>query len=481
MQTSKLYKDIKTLRIQGAQNIAKAAVKCLKLKGISKKKLLSLRPTEPMLKNALDYAEDYGIETTLNHFNEALEKINKFGTRKIKNNSTIFTHCHSSTVISVLKEAKKQGKNFKVFNTETRPLYQGRKTAKELSKLGIDVTQVVDSAAGVALKKSQTMKKVNLVLLGCDAILSDGSVINKIGSGMFAEIAYHHKIPVYIVTDSWKFSPRRVDIEQRNFKEIWKNAPRKIKIKNPAFEIINPKHITGIISELGILKPKEFIKKVKKEYKSIKELICLDMDHTLLDANKSHILSYNKAFKKNNLPETDPEKLKSMFGMLGTKIIKKLYPKLSKKKIEKIRKDRHKILIKETKKYIKPFKGVVSTLKRLRKKYKLAIVSNCTHRQIEILLSTAGISINLFDVIVGYDDVKEPKPAPDEIFRAEKLLHIRADYMVGDSIYDIIAGKKAGIRTVAVLSGNTPKKNLKKKNPDFIIKTLKDLPKVLKC
>ncbi len=79
-----------------------------------------------------------------------------------------------------------------------------------------------------------------------------------------AEIAKVHKKPIYIVSDSWKFYPKNIKIEERDFHEVWKRAPKKIKIRNPAFEKIPKKYISGIISEKGILKYSEFIKKSKK-------------------------------------------------------------------------------------------------------------------------------------------------------------------------------------------------------------------------
>ena len=70
---------------------------------------------------------------------------------------------------------------------------------------------------------------------------------------------------MYIVADSWKFSKKPVKLEQRNWKEIWKTERKKVnlKIKNPAFEFVPKKFITGgIISEFGIMKYKTFINKV---------------------------------------------------------------------------------------------------------------------------------------------------------------------------------------------------------------------------
>ncbi|MBT3404851.1 hypothetical protein HN832_02030 [archaeon] len=245
-----ISKDIKSVKIQGARNIAKAALRAYNLipTKCSKKKLLSLRPTEPMLLNTLNNFEKIGNEKTLNHFDEAQDKINKKVFKLIKKDDVIFTHCHSTNVVSALIYAKAKGKKFEVYNTETRPLYQGRKTARALHKVGIPVTMFVDSAISVALNKEQGTKKVSKVFLGADAILKKG-IINKIGSETIARIAKQEKIPLYIIADSWKKSPKQVKLEQRSFKEIWKKSPREIKIKNPAFELVPKKLITKIITE----------------------------------------------------------------------------------------------------------------------------------------------------------------------------------------------------------------------------------------
>jgi len=263
---NKICNDIKTVKIQGATNIAKAALHAYYLfpNKKTKKILLSLRPTEPLLSHVLELADKVPKQKILAHFKEAQEKINKFVFKIIKNNYKIFTHCHSTNVIRALIYAKKHGKRFEVYNTETRPLYQGRKTAKELSKAGIKVTNFVDSAAEIAIAKQNRNDKeyVNLVLLGADALLKD-AIINKVGSGMIAEIAHHNKIPVYIIADSWKYSTKDVKLEQRDFKEVWNPKENPIHVRNPAFEAINPKYTKGIISELGIMSYSKFLKKIK--------------------------------------------------------------------------------------------------------------------------------------------------------------------------------------------------------------------------
>jgi len=203
----KICKDIKKIKIQGARNVAKAALKAYFMfpSQKTKEKLLYIRPTEPMMQHVLDLAhnQEWGKKDVLEHFDSAQDKINKAVYNLIKPGEVIFTHCHSTNVSGGLIYTKKQGKNFQVYNTETRPLYQGRKTAKKLRKAGIKVTMFVDSAVGVALDKSQGTKQVDKVFLGSDALLDKG-IINKIGSETISRIAEDENIPVYIIADSWK-------------------------------------------------------------------------------------------------------------------------------------------------------------------------------------------------------------------------------------------------------------------------------------
>lgn len=262
---NKIADDIKSVKIQGAINIAKKALYAYSLFPFekTKKKLFSLRPTEPMLVNVLNKIGRFEYKEILQHFSVSQEKINKNVLKLIKNSDIIFTHCHSTNVVKALIFAKKQKKKFEVYITETRPLFQGRKTAKELSRTGIKVTQFVDSAIAFALEKENKKDKIftNKIFLGADALLKNG-IINKVGSKIISELAYNHKIPLYIVSDSWKFTKKNVPIENRNLNEIWDKAPRSIKIKNPAFEFVPKKYITEIISEYGVLNYNDFLKKV---------------------------------------------------------------------------------------------------------------------------------------------------------------------------------------------------------------------------
>ncbi len=209
------------------------------------------------------------------------------------------------------------------------------------------------------------------------------------------------------------------------------------------------------------------------------DLVCIDLDNTLIDSDKPHILAYNLAFKKHNLNQISPARIKKLFGLVGFQIVKRLFPKLKKAEIEKIVDDHDYFLQRKTKKHLKPFKGVKAALKKLKKKYKLVLVSNCRHKEILLILKTVKINPKNFKSLIGNDDVKNPKPWPDEIIKAKKLSHAKAGILIGDSIYDIMAGKKAGVKTIAVLTGNHSYAQLKKEKPDYILKDFNQVLKIL--
>ena len=263
---NQIVRDIKNVKIQGARNIAKAALLAYSLipTKASKKKLLSLRPTEPMMENILDMAEkNYPLSSINSHFDEAQDKINNAVFKLIKNKDIIFTHCHSTNVVNSIIYSHKKGKRFQVINTETRPLFQGRKTAKKLAKAGVKVTMFTDSSIAMAIEKDSKVDPIysTKIFLGADALLRNG-IINKIGSKIIAEIGHEHRVSVYIIADSWKFTKKKIPIENRKLNEIWNRAPKGIKIKNPAFEFVDKKYIAGIVTELGLMKYDKFIKRV---------------------------------------------------------------------------------------------------------------------------------------------------------------------------------------------------------------------------
>jgi methylthioribose-1-phosphate isomerase len=177
--------------------------------------------------------------------------------------------------LSVLYEAKKRGKRFKVYVDETRPLLQGsRLTAWELKQAGIDTTVICDNMAGALMGRG----KIDMVIVGADRIAANGDTANKTGTYALSVLAKAHPqgevspradgIPFYIAAPSSTFdlkakTGKDIPIEQRPADEVRlcgdkQIVPDGVKIYNPAFDVTPAKNITAIITERGVIeKPNE--------------------------------------------------------------------------------------------------------------------------------------------------------------------------------------------------------------------------------
>ncbi len=290
---------IRKLQVQGARNVAIATVKAIQTQAEqtkAKNKTAFLaelkeaqtifsasRETEPLMRNAIRWiitqAQSADTEkvaelsklvvSAVNQFlkdlEDSKERIAEIGAKRIRDDSVVFTHCHSSTVTRLLAKAKADGKNFKVICTETRPAFQGRITAKELVDLDIETTFIVDSAARTFIGS------VDVVIVGADGITSEGNVVNKIGSSGIAVLAHEARVPFYVVSELLKFDPATIQgecekIEQRNPSEVWSEAPTKLTVRNPAFDVTPNRYIHGIICEEGIIAPQTIVEVMRRRY-----------------------------------------------------------------------------------------------------------------------------------------------------------------------------------------------------------------------
>ena len=312
-ELDRIFKDVKALQLQGATSVAKTVIDAvirgqekiiagllnkddfvLRMKEIAKK-LAWAQPTETMAQNILGFIifelQDPEVKSIddckkifkerTNELRNIIEKNEEQFTKnglelmrssiKKSRSLNILTHCHSSGVRSILRAAN-NNVDFRVFNTETRPVFLGRTTAKKMVDDGIDVTMIIDSAAPfVVSNKSGSKFSVDMVLMGSDAVTLNGAAINKIGSYGISLSAFHEKTPLYIVVSLLKikkgiYNILDIPIEIRSCNEVWENAPKGLDIVNLAFDIIPSEFITGFITEFGVLKPEEVKDAVTKNY-----------------------------------------------------------------------------------------------------------------------------------------------------------------------------------------------------------------------
>jgi methylthioribose-1-phosphate isomerase len=200
---------------------------------------------------------------------EINRKIGEKGRALIKDGYGVLTHCNAGglatagfgTALGVIHAAWAQGKRFRVFVDETRPLLQGsRLTAWELVQEKIPAIVLTDNMAGWLMKKGE----IKLVLVGADRIARNGDTANKIGTYGLAILSKWHDIPFYIAAptstlDISLASGRDIPIEERKPEEVThlggkRITPKGIRAFNPGFDVTPHPLIRGIITEKGIVR-----------------------------------------------------------------------------------------------------------------------------------------------------------------------------------------------------------------------------------
>ncbi|MGD9505206.1 MAG: S-methyl-5-thioribose-1-phosphate isomerase [Syntrophobacteraceae bacterium] len=196
-------------------------------------------------------------------------KMGAWGAKVIPQGASILTYCNAGalatadygTALGVIRSAFDADPTIQVYSCETRPFLQGcRLTSYELSHLGIPVTLVTDNSVGSLMQR----KKIDVVVLGADRIAANGDVANKIGTYTVAVLAKTHNVPFYVAAPRSTIDPTIADgdaipIEQRDPKEVTHMcgrlmAPEGVPALNPAFDVTPNKYVTGIITEVGVLR-----------------------------------------------------------------------------------------------------------------------------------------------------------------------------------------------------------------------------------
>ncbi len=181
----------------------------------------------------------------------------------------VLTHCNAGglatseygTALAPMYMAHEQGRKFRVYADETRPLLQGaRLTAWELHGAGIDVAVICDNMAAWLMSEG----KVDLVITGADRIAMNGDTANKIGTYGVATLAKAHRIPFYVAAPSSTFDRttgdgRSIPIEFRDESEIAngfgrRTVPEGVPCCNPAFDVTPGRLISGFITEKGLVR-----------------------------------------------------------------------------------------------------------------------------------------------------------------------------------------------------------------------------------
>jgi len=176
---------------------------------------------------------------------EAAENAARNSVSILPEEGIVLTHSYSSTVRRALELRGKTGRELTVYVTESSPGLEGKQLAKDLIEFGIPVRLIADSAVG------SVISDVDMVLVGADSVLADGSVINKVGTKKIATMASEEEISFCVICESSKFSTVDFLGEPVHFAQT-------------LFDLTPSEYVSKIVTELGSLETQEVEQQIKK-------------------------------------------------------------------------------------------------------------------------------------------------------------------------------------------------------------------------
>jgi len=180
---------------------------------------------------------------------EANRRISGHARQLIRDGQKVLTYSRSRTVVDALIGAHNAGASFEVLCTESRPMGEGIKLARDLAEAGIPVRLSTDAAL------FRLAQQASLIIVGADA-LTNQSVVNKTGTSMLVMAGRHLSCSTYVLSGSEKFVPRGYRLpgeESKPASEISAEPLPGVQIDNRYFESVPLGWIAAFITEEGRL------------------------------------------------------------------------------------------------------------------------------------------------------------------------------------------------------------------------------------
>ncbi|MCT2537305.1 pyrophosphatase PpaX [Aquibacillus koreensis] len=205
--------------------------------------------------------------------------------------------------------------------------------------------------------------------------------------------------------------------------------------------------------------------------------ILFDLDGTLIDTNELIIASFTHTFDKHIPGKYNREQILNFIGPPLVDSFIKVDPVNADEMIQTYRD--HNLSNHDD--FVVAYPTVVETMKKLKVAgYQLGIVTTKVNSTAKRGLTVTGMD-DVFEVLIGLNDVENAKPHPEPILKAISALNANpaTTLMVGDNYHDIEAGKNAGVKTAGVAWTIKGRESLEKLEPDYMLEEMSDLLKIV--
>jgi HAD superfamily hydrolase (TIGR01549 family) len=200
----------------------------------------------------------------------------------------------------------------------------------------------------------------------------------------------------------------------------------------------------------------------------------LDVDGTLVDTNYQHAIAWYRAFRRNDvvLPVW---RIHRHIGMGGDHLVKALGgEEVESEKGDDIR-DAEKELYEELIDEVEPIDGARELIRDLKERgHAVVLASSAKEDEVDHYLDLLEAR-DLADGWTTSGDVDATKPQPDLVQAAVEKAGGGEAVMVGDSTFDCEAAKRAGLETVAVLTGGFSEQELRDAGAVVVFESIQEL------
>ncbi|MEF8782679.1 MAG: translation initiation factor eIF-2B [Haloarculaceae archaeon] len=161
---------------------------------------------------------------------------------------TLLTHDYSTTVLSAIERAVGDGASFRIYVTEARPRYLGRKMVRRLAEFdAVEPHLLVDSAGG------HYLPECDRVVVGMDCIV-DETLYNRVGTYPLAATAADIGVPMTVVGSAAKIVDGgfAFENEYRAASEVMLEPAEGFEIDNPAYDATPTRLLDSVVTDEGV-------------------------------------------------------------------------------------------------------------------------------------------------------------------------------------------------------------------------------------
>jgi HAD superfamily hydrolase (TIGR01509 family) len=203
--------------------------------------------------------------------------------------------------------------------------------------------------------------------------------------------------------------------------------------------------------------------------------VLFDIDGTLVDSNYQHVHAWCRAFADIDAP-VDAWRIHRCIGMDGTTLVKTL-AEAADDDVQERAKDLHSRYYKESASLLRPLPGARGLLEAVEKLgVQVVFATSAPDDELAILRDVLECD-HLVSAMTSSADVDTAKPKPDIINVALERAEVEAAHavFVGDAVWDVEACKRAGVVTIALLSGGVSKCELQEAGAHQVFEDAIDL------